>query len=143
MMMYRKLTVLLLVLMSLACKNDAKQGQEVNQEFKDEHNAKTSLDYVGVYEGELPCADCEQILYKISINEDMTFYSKYIYQGKSKEVFVEKGNYYWSENGNVITLKSKKQTTQFKVRENNLLMLSQGGKEIESAFQEKYVLHKS
>ncbi|GGE11239.1 copper resistance protein NlpE [Psychroflexus salis] len=142
--MLKKIALFCIAISIFGCKNEQKETEStVDQtEFKQEHNAKTALDYTGVYEGELPCADCEYILYKISIYEDMKFYAKYIYKGKSKEIFVEEGNYDWSESGNVIILKSEKQSTQFKVEENRIQMLSQDGKEIESSFSEKYYLQK-
>ena len=142
--MLKKIALFCIAIIIFGCKNEQKETEStVDQtEFKQEHNAKTALDYTGVYEGELPCADCEYILYKISIYEDMKYYAKYIYKGKSKEIFVEEGNYDWSESGNVIILKSEKQSTQFKVEENRIQMLSQDGKEIESSFSEKYYLQK-
>lgn len=148
--MWKKLTILSLFICLVSCKKDQKEGEdstaiERTKEFKNEHNARTSLDYTGTYSGDLPCADCSSIRFKIDINENNTFHAKYIYVDKSNEVFEDKGYYKWLEEGNVITLKSKDSSNeyQFKIEENSLLMLSQDGKEIESALKEKYYLKKS
>lgn len=149
--MWKKLTILSIVICLVACKKDQKEkeenstNKEQTKEFKDEHNARTALDYTGVYSGELPCADCSSIHFKIALNQDNTFHAKYIYAGKSKDVFEDVGQYKWTEDGNVIHLKTKDGTSEykFKVGENWILMLSQDGKEIESAFKEKYYLKKS
>lgn len=145
--MLKKSLLLFLLILAIGCKNDAKQNKdsEMHEDFKNEHNAKVALDYTGVYEGELPCADCEYILFKISLNEDETYYSKYVYMGKSQEVFEEYGTYEWLEDNNSIQLIStdKKSKSQYKVGEGYLQKLSENGEEIESAFKEKYYLSKS
>src|SRR5690606_19199026 len=45
----------------------------------DEHNAQNSLDWMGTYEGILPCADCEGIKTTIILKEDGTYSSKETY----------------------------------------------------------------
>ena len=66
-----KIKVIMLValfFLTLSCAKKAKE--EPTQELvvdstegvvNDEHNAKNSLDYIGMYKGILPCADCEGI----------------------------------------------------------------------------------
>lgn len=141
-----KFLLVLATFVIVGCKTDTKDNQEddMPKEFKEEHNAKLSLDYVGVYEGQLPCADCEFIRTKISLNEDKTYYSKSIYVGKSDAVIEEYGSYKWQENKNVLELTSKDQShkIQYKVGENWLLMLNQQGEEFDSSFKEMYYLKK-
>ncbi|GGE33160.1 copper resistance protein NlpE [Psychroflexus planctonicus] len=148
--MLKKLLVFSLFIALISCQDDPKNkdnnsNEEQSKEFKDEHNARTALDYAGTYSGNLPCADCSFIRFKVAINKDQTFHAKYIYVDKSDEVFEDKGVYKWVENGNYIHLKASetKSEYKFKVEENSLLMLSQDGKEIDSAFKEKYYLKKS
>lgn len=148
--MWKRLVILSLFIGFISCKNDPKESEnasdkEQTEEFKNEHNARTSLDYTGTYSGDLPCADCSSIRFKIDIKEDHTFHAKYIYEGKSDEIFEDIGYYKWLDDENTISLKAKNTESkyQFKVGENYLLMLSQDGEEIESAFKEKYYLKKS
>ena len=144
--MYKKIIFVSLLLLLMSCQTEEKQKDDkttdANESYEGAKSAKDALNYTGVYEGKFPCADCDYILYKVSINEDQSFYAKYVYVGKSDETFVEEGKYFWSGEGDNIILKSKKQKTQFKVGENKLQMLTQGGKEIESDFKEKYILKK-
>lgn len=148
--MLKKLIIFSLFISLLSCKNDQKEKENTSnkdqtESFKNEHNAKTSLDYTGTYAGDLPCADCSSIQFKVHIGEDGRFHAKYIYKGKSDEVFSDKGVYKWLEDNNSIHLKAEDSQNEykFKVGENYILMLSQDGEEIESALKEKYYLKKS
>ncbi|MDE0535713.1 copper resistance protein NlpE [Tenacibaculum sp. L6] len=66
-------------LVFLSCKNQGnsntenKVEQQPKQEFVDEHNAKNSLDWAGIYEGTLPCASCPGINTTLKLNADLTF----------------------------------------------------------------------
>lgn len=144
----RKISFLLVIAIFItSCKSETKENKdsEMSKEFKKEHSAKLALDFIGVYEGELPCADCEFIRIKISINEDGTYYSKFIYEGKNNEVFDEFGTYKWEENNNIIQLTSedKSKVNKYKVGEGWILQLNQNGEEIESSLSEKYYLRKA
>ena len=61
-------SLFLLSLLIESCTQKAKE--EATQEIvadsteivvNDEHNAKNSLDYIGLYQGVVPCADCDGI----------------------------------------------------------------------------------
>jgi uncharacterized lipoprotein NlpE involved in copper resistance len=148
--MYKKIVFISLFSFLISCQKDAKdldQKEETksveNSVAKDTHSSKNSLDYTGVYEGEFPCEDCDYIAYKVLLREDKTFYTKYVYVGKDDNIISEEGSYYWSDDGKVIILKSKKQATKFKVGEKILEMLSQGDMKIKPALREKYFLYKT
>lgn len=109
----------------------------------DEHNAKNSLDYFGIYEGLTPCADCEGILVRVTIQKDETFalHTAYIKNGKEVSPDDFTGNYEWNEAGNTITLKSTQDfPKQIFVAEGRIFLLDQEGKKIESPNAEYYIL---
>ena len=37
------------------------------------HNSRNSLDFAGVYEGVLPCADCPGIQTRLTLNRDVSY----------------------------------------------------------------------
>lgn len=148
--MKKKIIFLLIAVAFASCQKEAKDNKEENQEsttqeFVDEHTAEKSLDYVGSYSGDIPCANCDFIRFKVQLEADYTFFAKYIYKGSNNEVFEEKGAYKWIENGSIIHLISddEKSEYKFKVMENQLLMFSRNGELIDSALKEKYILNKS
>ena len=65
----------------------AQQHVNMHQEFVDKQNKaemlKIAKDISGSYSGNLPCADCEKIIYQLHLNEDLSYRSKVIYKGKS------------------------------------------------------------
>jgi copper homeostasis protein (lipoprotein) len=40
----------------------------------DEHNAKNSLDYIGMYKGIVPCADCEGIETILNLRDESNLF---------------------------------------------------------------------
>ena len=42
----------------------------------DEHNAQNSLDYIGMYQGVVPCADCEGIETSLSLEDETNYLLK-------------------------------------------------------------------
>lgn len=149
-----KKSALLLVLAAtimFSCKNDQKKEitSEENMDAMvsdviDEHNSENSLDWAGVYEGTVPCADCEGIKTVLALNEDTTFTLSETYLGKPGEVTkIEKiGNFSWDDSGSEITLKEEGNQRRFKVGENQLMMLDQEGNMIDGQMSDLYILIK-
>lgn len=110
----------------------------------DSHNSQTSLDWAGVYEGTMPCADCEGIRTVIELKEDNTFNARFTYLGKStnENEFSEKGTFTWDTTGSNVILKSETDTAQYKVGENRLTLLDAEGKVIMGELADFYVLKK-
>jgi heat shock protein HslJ len=107
------------------------------------HNAKNSLDFIGVYKGILPCADCEGLETTICINENNTFNIKTQYQGKGEKVFEQKGTFSWNAAGNTIVLDGVKNgPNQYFVGENTLTQLDMSGKKINGDLATAYILAK-
>ena len=86
----RKNILLLLLLSMISCQQQSKNEAELKNDsikntLSNSHNAKNSLDYVGIYKGILPCADCEGLETEIIINENATYSIKTKYQGKGNK----------------------------------------------------------
>lgn len=121
--------------------NEAAQAELGN----DGHNAQNSLDWFGTYEGLTPCADCEGIKVKVTLNEDQTFaiHNVYIKNGKEESPTDYTGKFVWDESGSIITLEGAKDVpTKFFVAEGRIIILDQEGKRIEGALADNYVLNK-
>ena len=110
----------------------------------DSHNSQNSLDWIGIYEGTLPCDDCEGIKTVIELKEDNTYNALYTYLGKSENEneFNEIGTLTWNTTGSNITLKSESDTTQYKVGENKLILLNAEGRVNKSDMADRYILKK-
>lgn len=112
--------------------------------MNDDHNAKNSLDYIGIYQGIVPCADCEGIETNLHLEDDKNYVLKTKYLGKKEATTNElRGIYSWSKEGNTITLSgNEKGASQYFVGENFLKQLDLKGNKIEGDLAEKYVLQK-
>ncbi|MGM0636024.1 MAG: copper resistance protein NlpE N-terminal domain-containing protein [Bacteroidota bacterium] len=102
-------------------KKDAKTTEK--ESFKEEHNAKNSLDYTGVYYADVPCEDCEIIKYKLAITEDDKFHEKYVYVGEDKVVSNE-GKIEWMPEGNKVILHSRNGEQKGVVIQENKVLVS-------------------
>jgi heat shock protein HslJ len=107
------------------------------------HNSKNSLDWNGVYQGVLPCADCEGIKTRLVLKRDGTFHRILNYLGKDDKVINEQGIFVWDETGNKITLKTESSSQQYKVGENQLTQLDMQGNVITGELADKYKLIKN
>ena len=108
----------------------------------DTHNAKNSLDYVGLYHGVLPSASGEGIDMHITLQDDGTYLKEVAYIGKSKEPIKSAGTYSWNEEGNTITLNEEEKPNQYFVGENTLTHLDINGQKIEGELASSYILKK-
>ena len=95
-------------------KADATQTDKNKQEtaqVPDMHNAETSLDYWGVYEGTLPAASSPGIKTTLTLNKDKTFTLRSEYIDEKDGIFNEGGDitYYKVEEGQLKMLDQQKQ----------------------------------
>lgn len=109
-----------------------------------EHNAKNSLDYMGMYQGVLPCADCEGIETSLLLEDDKNYLLKINYLGKKNSATNEvRGVYSWNKEGNTIILAGVENApNQYFVGENYITQLDLKGNKIEGDLADKYVLQK-
>lgn len=107
------------------------------------HNSRNSLDYWGVYQGTVPCADCAGIEMTLVIHENDTYerFLKYLGKGDS-EMIEQRGSFEWNEAGSAITLEERHGSTKYRVGETALLQLNTEGEVITGDLADKYVLEK-
>ena len=108
-----------------------------------DHTSKISNDFIGVYKGVLPCADCKGITTTLELKENATYSLKTSYQGKSEKVFEEKGRFTWNHNINSIVLNDiKNAPNQYLVGKNSLTQLDMSGNKISGNLASNYILRK-
>lgn len=119
------------------------EADEFSEEFKNEHSAINSFDFMGIYSGVLPCADCEGIQTFIELGSGNSYVKKVIYLGKDNQQVVETGGTFtWNDAGNTITLNEEIAPNQYFVGENVLFDLAIDGNRISGDLAAKYELRK-
>jgi len=109
----------------------------------DDHNASNALDFLGIYQGVLPCADCEGIETIIELGSGNSYIKKTTYLGsENQKVNETSGTFTWNEAGNTITLSNEEMPNQYFVGENVLFHLDMEGNRISGDLAEKYQLKK-
>jgi heat shock protein HslJ/uncharacterized lipoprotein NlpE involved in copper resistance len=150
-MKIKVIILLTLFYLVLSCaKKDKNQTTETmvvdSTEFvvNEEHNAKHSLDYIGMYQGILPCADCEGIGTTLWLGDGNKFLLMSYYQGKKNpSTNYVNGTYKWNKVGNIIILSNIEDApNQYFVGENYITQLDLEGNKIEGDLAKKYVLQK-
>ncbi len=135
----RRLTYILfsiiLLVFGFSCINNK---TNVNQLVGNEGNALKGTGVVGTYEGKLPCADCTTISTVLSLDNNKNYLMRYMYVGKSEEVFEHKGK--WQLDNDILSLENI--DYNFRISNDQLQQLDLSGKEIKGDLAEKYVLLK-
>lgn len=126
------LIILFAVLCFASCKNEEKTSETTSVENTEEnmkttpvdsHNSQNSLDWAGVYEGVLPCENCQGVETNIQIDENMDYELSQNYMGGEEENNInETGKFEWNKQGNTISL-GERRKLYFKVSENYLLQV--------------------
>lgn len=119
--------------------NDQQATKADTTQIADMHNAATSLDYQGVYEGTLPAASNPGIKTKLTINKDFTYALQSDYIGEKDGLFNNKGTY--TLEGNMLTLKQDDgETFYYQVEEGRIRMLNSDKQPITGPMANDYVL---
>jgi uncharacterized lipoprotein NlpE involved in copper resistance len=139
---------IILLTLSLFCftgcgqQNDRGEVTDMS-DFYDEHNARNSLDWFGVYEGVVPCADCEGIYTRVELDKAGTYRRIVHYLGKEDlNIYESDGSFLWNEEGNTITLEGAEGANMYFVAENRLIQLDLQGMKITGELAELYELKK-
>jgi heat shock protein HslJ len=130
--------VLFILFMGLASCKSAKKVQSLEVKATSD-NSMTSVDWVGTYQGVLPCADCEGIKTQIVLNKDLSYILETQYLGKDEKVFQSKGTFKWNESGSKITLDNENKQ-MYQVGENQIFHLDKDGNRITGEFANNYIL---
>lgn len=143
--------IALLAFTLVSCTNQSKKQADENidaapidQSVIDSHTSEMSLDWAGVYSGVMPCADCEGIETVIELKDDRTYVAHYTYLGtlEDENKFTNEGTFTFDVQGNNITLRSGDETSQYKVGENQIILLNTDGTINTGELADFYVLKK-
>lgn len=132
-------------LLTLSCQNNTEKKENQQQQDSiaviDSHTSENSLDWAGMYQDTIPCADCPGIFTTVKLYEDGTYayLAEYLERNTSLQ---DTGRFMWHNNGNVVHLKGKDIDTKYKVGENVLFQTDSTGNVIESEMTDQYSLHK-
>ena len=96
---------------------------------------------LGNWQGSLPCADCEGITYFLTLQKDKTFQESSEYRGKSVIPVTQQGTWLVNEDS-VVQLTKPSGQSYLLISKNNLVLLDQNGRRINSELADKYVLHR-
>lgn len=129
------LTALIGLIFVISCINNK---TNVNQLVASEDNALKGIGLIGTYEGNLPCADCTMISTLLSLDKNRKYHLRYVYVGKSEEVFEKTGK--WDVSKDILSLENV--DYNYKILENQLNQLDLSGKEIKGDLADKYTLMK-
>ncbi|MEQ9166863.1 MAG: copper resistance protein NlpE N-terminal domain-containing protein [Fulvivirga sp.] len=139
------LIVISLIISGCQSQNSSNSDNESNSEEQKPiptgDNSQNSLDWVGTYQGTLPCADCEGIQTEIILKSDQTFTMTTQYLGKSADREVSTGKFEWDDTGSNIIL-NKDSNKQYKVGEFVLFTLDNEGNRITGDLAANYMLRK-
>lgn len=90
------------------------------------HSSRNSLDWAGVYEGVLPCADCPGVQTRLTLNRDERYELRTLNIDRDGAARVVQGRLSWEPNGNAIKLESRHGGQRFAVGEGRLALLEAG-----------------
>ena len=111
----------------------------------DAHHAQKAVDWPGIYNGFLPCADCIGLKTSLALNKNNTYILITQYVGKSPKDHVEKGKYSVDEKSNTIVLTSRDGSTtqQYSLGENMLIQLDSKGNRLTGKNADSYILRRT
>jgi len=93
----------------------------------DGHNSRNALDWAGVYEGVLPCADCPGIKTRLVLRDDGRFELQTQYLEREPEPRSFSGRFTWNAAGSGITLDAGGGGQKYLVGEGRLLQMNRDG----------------
>lgn len=129
----------LIFIVLLSCSTASKKNASTQTATGD--NSQVSLDWPGVYQGVLPCADCEGIKTQLVLNEDLSYILQTQYMGEYDSIFTVNGSFEWNDSGSKISLKNQ-DNHQYLVGENQLFRLDREGNRITGSLENHYILKK-
>lgn len=140
-----KQTLIFILFTAIFSANNPVFAESTEAKDEDTHHAHDSLDWPGIYNGFLPCADCAGVKTTLALNKNNSYVLITQYVGKSPRDFVEKGKFAWSEKNNTIILTPRKSTTthQYFVGEDMLIQLDSNGNRITGKLADHYILHRN
>ncbi|MFA7681162.1 MAG: copper resistance protein NlpE [Pigmentiphaga sp.] len=135
------LLVMSAAVMVAACNKPTTQA-ETSSAVPDGHTSRNALDWAGVYEGVVPCADCPGIEHRLTLEQSGGYQLETRYLERSPAPQIVQGSFTWNEAGSTIRLDQAGSRLRFQVGENRLWMLNQAGERISGPLAEHYILNK-
>lgn len=135
-------SVILLIVGINACKSNKTIE---NSAIAQINSSQLPSDWVGVYSGIIPCADCSGIETQITLNSDNTFKITSKYLDEEEVVSIHTGEIQWSKDGKSIALSELDKEafpSQYKVEKNALIQLDLEGNIITGELASNYILTK-
>lgn len=106
-------------------------------------SSQTSVDWPGVYQGLLPCADCEGVETTMILRADHSYTLIRRMLGEKVSTDEVSGSFSWKADGGTIVLEGIGDgPSLYKVGENQLWQLDMKGKPVAGPLAESYRLHK-
>lgn len=87
------------------------------------HNSRNSLDWAGVYEGVIPCADCPGIRTRLTLRKDGSYELSSEYLERQVAPRIERGKFTWQPGGNAIKLDAESANQLIAVGEGRVALL--------------------
>jgi heat shock protein HslJ len=119
--------VLMAMLSACAVEKVVTPAKPVAASPVDSHTSRDSLDWAGVYEGVLPCADCPGIETRLTLGSDGTFERQARYLDRETVPRTVFGQFTWHASGNAIALDANGGGQQYAVGEGRLILLNRDG----------------
>jgi copper homeostasis protein (lipoprotein) len=121
----------------------ASSQTEARSAVADSHNSANALDWAGVYNGVLPCADCEGIQTSLTLHQDQSYQLSTSYLGKEDASIEQQGKFEWNSAGTVIHLLDQTDgPVWYQVAEGQLIQLDMQGQPITGDLADQYKLKK-
>ncbi len=118
------------------------QGISTETFVDNELDENEEPEWVGTYQGTLPCADCPEIDITITLHQDGTYELKQNYQGEEDGQRTSEGQFSWNESEDTITLINEEEPNQYFVGEDVLMKLDMNGEIVTGELSAHYNLFK-
>lgn len=106
-------------------------------------SSENSVDWHGIYQGLLPCADCDGVETTLILRADHTYTLVRSMLGETAKTDEASGTFAWMADGGSIMLNDAGDAPdQYKVGENQIWQLDDQGREITGLMAETYILKK-
>ncbi len=142
----RILALLLLTVCLVSSCEPKKTNRSSSKEAKvvdSDHTSEKALDWHGIYEGVLPCADCEGMKTRLTLRPDHSYSLLVTYLGKEAEPFQYEGSFAWASDGSSLYLNDVTEgPNRYFLGEGFVAQLDLEGQRITGELGERYVLQK-
>jgi heat shock protein HslJ len=118
--------VLVVAAVLAGCMSGKEAGDRGLPKPPDTHSSRNALDWAGVYEGVLPCADCPGIRTRLTLNRDEAYELSTRRLERDQAPQVVRGRFAWQASGNAITLDAQGGGQQFLVGEGRVALIAAG-----------------